>query len=92
MVPHQEVFGYLVMSGEIIVGGCLLLGLLTRLNAFVALFMMINYYLGPGMARGGATMAQQQTFIVALIIFLLSNPGRALGLDGFIFRGGKGAR
>ena len=80
------------MLGEILVGGCLLLGLLTRLNAFVALFMLINYYLGPGMARGGATMAQQQTFIVSLIIFLLSNPGRALGLDGLIFRGGKGAR
>jgi hypothetical protein len=37
-------------------------------------------------------MAQQQTFIVSLIIFLLSNPGRTLGLDGLIFRGGKGAR
>jgi thiosulfate dehydrogenase (quinone) large subunit len=92
VVPHQELFGYLVMSGEILVGACLLLGFLTRVSAFVALFMLINYYLGPGMARGGATMAQQQTFIVALIIFLLSNPGRALGLDGLIFRGGKGAR
>ena len=87
MVPHHELFGYLVMSGEIVVGACLLLGFLTRLSAFVGLFMMINYYLGPGMARGGAMMAQQQTFIVALIIFLLSNPGRALGLDGLIFRG-----
>jgi uncharacterized membrane protein YphA (DoxX/SURF4 family) len=92
VVPHQELFGYLVMLGEILVGGCLLLGLLTRLNSFVALFMLVNYYLGPGMARGGATMAHQQTFIVSLIIFLLSNPGRALGLDGLIFRGGKGAR
>jgi len=92
VVPHHELFGHLVMSGEILVGGCLLLGLLTRLSAFVALFMLINYYLGVGMVRGGATMAQQQTFIVSLIIFLLSNPGRALGLDGLIFRGGKGAR
>src|SRR5262245_41505974 len=90
-VPHHALVGNLVMCGEILVGGCLLLGLLTRLSAFIALFMLINYYLGPGMARGGATMAQQQTFIVSLIIFLLSNPGRALGLDGLIFRG-KGAR
>ncbi|HSE89625.1 MAG TPA: DoxX family protein [Candidatus Binatia bacterium] len=92
VVPHQELFGYLVTFGEILVGGCLLLGFLTRLSSFVGLFMLINYYLGPGMARGGASMAQQQTFIVALIIFLLSNPGRALGLDGLIFRGSKGAR
>jgi thiosulfate dehydrogenase (quinone) large subunit len=92
VVPHHELFGYLVIFGEILVGACLLLGFLTRFSSFVGLFMMINYYLGPGMARGGATMAQQQTFIVSMIIFLLSNPGRALGLDGLIFRGGKNAK
>lgn len=92
VAPHQELFGYLVTWGEILVGGCLLLGFLTRWSAFVGLFMLVNYYLGPGMARGGASLAQQQTFIVAMIIFLLANPGRTLGLDGFIFRGGRGAR
>jgi uncharacterized membrane protein YphA (DoxX/SURF4 family) len=90
VVPHQELFGYLVMIGELAVGTCLLLGLLTRFSAVVGLFMLINYYLGPGMARGGAPMAQQQTFIVALAIFALSNPGRTLGLDGLLFGGGKG--
>ena len=88
MVPHQELFGYLVMIGELAVGVCLLLGLFTRFSAFVGLFMLINYYLGPGMARGGATLAQQQTFIVALAIFVLSNPGRTFGLDGLLFSGG----
>jgi thiosulfate dehydrogenase [quinone] large subunit len=92
VVPHHELFGYLVMAGEILVGGCLLLGLFTRFAAFVGLFMVINYYFGPGMARGGAVIAQQQTFIVTLIVFLLSNPGRALGLDGIIFARGKGSR
>jgi hypothetical protein len=54
--------------------------------------MMVNYLLGPGMARGGASLAQQQTFIVALVIFILSNPGRTLGLDGLLFKGrSKGA-
>ena len=90
VVPHQELFGYLVMCGEIAVGACLLLGFLTRFSAIVGLFMLINYYLGPGMARGGAMLAQQQTFIVALVIFVLANPGRTLGLDGLIFTGGKG--
>jgi len=52
--------------------------------------MVLNYYLGPGMARGGAMLAQQQTFIIALAIFILSNPGRTLGLDGLFFSGGKG--
>ncbi len=90
VVPHQELFGYLVMIGEIAVGACLLLGLFTRFSALVGLFMLINYYLGPGMAKGGAMLAQQQTFIVALVIFALANPGRTLGLDGLLFSGGKG--
>jgi thiosulfate dehydrogenase (quinone) large subunit len=90
VVPHRELFGYLVTFGEILVGACLLLGLLTRFSACVGLFMMINYYLGPGMARGGASLAQQQTFIVAMIIFLLSNPGRVPGLDGLLFGTSRG--
>lgn len=92
VVPHRELFGYLVMGGEILVGLCLVLGLLTRFSAVVGLFMLINYYLGIGMVRGGALLAQQQTFIVSLVIFLLSNPGRTLGLDGLLFSKGKGLR
>lgn len=84
--PYHEIFGYLVMVGEIAVGACLLIGLMTRFSALVGLFMLINYYLGPGWARGGALIAQQQTFIVILVILALSNAGRALGLDGFLSR------
>ena len=93
VVPHREVFGYLVMSGEILAGAALLLGLLTRVSALIAVFMLINYYLGPGMARGGPSLAQQQTFIIVLVIIFLSNAGRSLGLDGLLFsRKGKGGR
>jgi uncharacterized membrane protein YphA (DoxX/SURF4 family) len=93
VVSHREVFGYLITSGEILAGAALLLGLLTRFSASIALFMLINYYLGPGMARGGVSMAQQQMFIIALVIIFLSNAGRSLGLDGLIFSSkGKGGR
>jgi len=85
VIPNRELFGYLVTWGEILVGLCLVLGLLTRFSAFVGLFMLLNYYFGPGMARGGAVLGQQQTFIVSLIVLLLSNPGKTLGLDGFLF-------
>ncbi len=87
VVPHSELFGYLIMIGEIAVGVGLLLGLFTRLSALVGLFMLANYYLGPGTARGGAMLAQQQTFIIALAIFVLARPGRTLGLDGLLFSG-----
>jgi thiosulfate dehydrogenase [quinone] large subunit len=86
VIPNKEIFGYLVMAGEILVGLCILLGVLTRFSAVVGLFMMINYFFGPGMARGGAVVAQQQTFMVCLLVILLSNPGRILGLDGLLFR------
>lgn len=91
VVPHRELFGYLVMTGEILVGACLLLGFLTRMSAAIGLFMLVNYYLGPGMARGGAQLAQQQTFIISLLIIFLSNAGRSLGLDGLLF-GRRGKR
>ena len=86
VAPNRELFGYLVMSGEILVGLCLVLGLLTRFSSIVGLFMLLNYYFGPGMARGGAVIGQQQTFIVALVVLALSNPGRTLGLDGLLFK------
>ena len=89
VAPHRELFGYLVTSGEILVGLCLVLGLLTRFASIVGLFMLVNYYLGPGMARAAATpsvLAQQQTFIASFIVFILSSPGRTLGLDALLFR------
>ena len=73
-------------SGEILIGLCLVLGLLTRLSSIVGIFMLLNYYFGPGMARGGASLAQQQTFIVVLVVLVLSNAGRTLGLDGLLFK------
>jgi uncharacterized membrane protein YphA (DoxX/SURF4 family) len=80
VVPHRELFGHLVALGEI------LIGLLTRLSSIVGVFMLLNYYFGIGMAKGGASLAQQQTFIVALVVFILSNPGRTVGLDGLLFK------
>jgi hypothetical protein len=48
--------------------------------------MLLNYFFGLGMARGGAMLGQQQTFIVVLVVILLSNPGKTLGLDSLLFR------
>jgi thiosulfate dehydrogenase [quinone] large subunit len=86
VIPNKELFGHLVVWGEILVGGCLILRLLTRWSSIVGLFMMVNYIFGPGMARGGAPLAQQETFAVAFLMFILSNPGRTLGLDALMFR------
>ena len=86
VAPHSVLFGNLVMWGEIMVGGCLILGLLTRWSSVVGLFMMVNYVLGPGMARRGLVIDLQWTFIVAFVMFILSGPGKTLGLDGLFSR------
>jgi thiosulfate dehydrogenase [quinone] large subunit len=92
VAPHHELFGYLIMVGETVVGACLLVGLFTRLSACIGLFMLTNYYLGAGMARGGIMLAHQELFIIILTLFVLANPGRTLGVDGLLFRGGGRAK
>jgi len=84
--PHHVLFGYLITWGEIMVGLCLLLGIFTRISSLIGLFIVLNFFFGPGMAKGGASFAQQQTFLVTLVVFILSNPGQTLGLDGFLFK------
>src|SRR5262245_30187791 len=42
VVPHRELFGYLVMSGEILVGLCLVFGLLTSLRSSVGIVMLLD--------------------------------------------------
>jgi len=91
VVPHHELYGYLVMYGEIAVGACLLLGLFTRISAIVGLFMVLNYFLSIGLPHGGAALANQQIFMIILAIFVLANPGRTVGLDGLLFSGGGGS-
>jgi thiosulfate dehydrogenase [quinone] large subunit len=86
VVPNKELFGYLVTYGEILVGLCLILGLLTRFSSAVGAFMMANYILGPGMARGRSSLAQSETFFVVMIVLFLTNAGVTLGLDGLLFR------
>jgi uncharacterized membrane protein YphA (DoxX/SURF4 family) len=86
VVPHRELFGYLVTYGEILIGICLVVGLFTRFSSAVGMFQLANYILGPGMARGRSTLAQSETFFIAMIVLFLSNPGRTLGLDALLFR------
>ena len=86
VAPHRELFGYLVMSGEILIGLCLVLGLFTRFSSIMGIFLLLNYFFGPGMAKGGASLAQQQTFIILFVVLALSRPGRTFGLDGLLFK------
>ena len=86
VVPHHVLFGYLVTFGEILVGASLFLGILTRISSCAGIFILLNLFFGIGMVKGGASLAQQETFILLMVVFILSNAGKTLGLDGYLFK------
>ena len=79
VVPHSSTFGTLVVVAEIYVGIALVLGFTTRFAASVALFLLLNYMCAKGALPWGPGI-DQSDIILALII-LLSDAGRAFGLD-----------
>jgi thiosulfate dehydrogenase [quinone] large subunit len=79
VLPHAATFGTLVVVAEIYAGIALVLGLTTRLAAFVALFLLFNYMCAKGDVPWGPGIDQSD--IVLAIIVLCSGAGRILGVD-----------
>jgi thiosulfate dehydrogenase (quinone) large subunit len=42
VIPQATLFSYLIMTGEVIAGICLLLGAFTRVGAVIAMFLFLN--------------------------------------------------
>jgi thiosulfate dehydrogenase (quinone) large subunit len=82
VLPHIDLFGALVIIGEIYVGVALILGVTTRLAAGVALFLCLNYLA----AKGGMPWAPgiDQSDILLSIVILGSAAGRVLGIDRYL--------
>jgi thiosulfate dehydrogenase [quinone] large subunit len=76
---HPKIFATLITLGELAVGLCMLLGLATRLAAFLGLLL-----LGSIAAASGQALAPPGNALVMAAImftFLLVPPGRVAGLD-----------
>jgi thiosulfate dehydrogenase [quinone] large subunit len=99
MLPHWTVFGWLTLITETFIGVTLMLGLVTRLGALVAVGMATNITLGILSVphEWGWTYAM---LIMLPVVFLLTGAGRSLGLDAVLApwleraaaRGHRGAR
>jgi thiosulfate dehydrogenase [quinone] large subunit len=76
---HPKIFGALVTLGELVVGISLLLGLFTRLGAFLGALMLFAFAFGAGqrLAPPGNALLMG----AVCLIFVLIPPGRVLGLD-----------
>lgn len=78
VLVHAARFAMLVSFGELLVGAALLAGLFTRAAALAGILLVGNFLL----ARGDSLAANDTApMLVLLVTALLTNPGRALGLD-----------
>ena len=80
VLPHANLFAYLVSFGEVAVGLGLILGCMTRGALVAGIFMNINYQLASGF-KPGASGLINILFILAQLVLLFSPSGRSLGID-----------
>ena len=85
VLPNAPFFAWLVTWGELAVGVLLILGLLTRLSAAVALLLVVNYMLAKG-AWLWTPSSNDAAFAVIALALLIGAAGRTLGLDAFLAR------
>jgi len=83
--PNTQLFARLIQYGQLLVGICLLLGLMTNLASSLALFMNVNFYLAVGWADPTGTVAAQNIFVAFHeLLFILLLAGRRFGVDEFL--------
>jgi thiosulfate dehydrogenase [quinone] large subunit len=83
MIPHWTFFGYMTLFTETFIAVTLILGLLTRLGAFVALGMAANITIG--ILNVPHEWGWTYTMLIMLAaLFLLTGAGRSFGVDAFL--------
>jgi thiosulfate dehydrogenase (quinone) large subunit len=83
VLPNASVFAALVTWGELLVGITLILGLMTRVSAAVALFLTLNYMFAKGAWWWTPSSNDAALSMIALAL-LIGAAGRTFGLDAFL--------
>ena len=79
VLPHIGFFARTVAVSEVGVGLSLLLGAGTRFGAALGLVLIANYMLAFGDIPWQP--GEDQAFFIGLVVVLITNPGRAFGVD-----------
>jgi uncharacterized membrane protein YphA (DoxX/SURF4 family) len=79
---HPKIFGALITVGELVVGGTLVLGLLTRLSSILGAVLLFSITFGGG--QGPVPPGNALLMGAVFLLFILAPPGRVLGLDMFL--------
>ena len=85
VLPNAPVFAALVTWAELFVGVTLILGLLTRLSAAVALVLALNYLFAKG-AWFWTPSSNDAAFVAIALALLIGAAGRTLGVDALLAR------
>jgi thiosulfate dehydrogenase [quinone] large subunit len=85
VLPHATLFSYLVMTGEVIAGLSLLLGLCTRIGAAIAMFLFLNYMFSKGNYFWSPNSEDAAVFFSGLVC-CLGAAGRVFGIDAYLAR------
>jgi thiosulfate dehydrogenase (quinone) large subunit len=83
VLPNTQLFAALVTWGEFLVGVFLILGLLTRLSATVALLLTLNYMFAKG-AWPWTPSSNDAAFAAISLALVIGAAGRTLGLDAML--------
>ena len=76
---HPKIFGTLITVGELVIGASMVLGLLTRLAAFLGALMLFSFAFGAG--QGPVPPGNALVMGAVFILFIFAPPGRVLGFD-----------
>jgi thiosulfate dehydrogenase (quinone) large subunit len=85
VLPNAQLFARLVTWGELLIGILLLLGLMTRLAAAVALLLTANYMLAKG-AWPWTPSSNDAAFVIISLAIMIGAAGRTFGLDSMLAR------
>jgi uncharacterized membrane protein YphA (DoxX/SURF4 family) len=80
VLPHIDVFAYLVIAGELTVAVCMLLGIATRAAALVAILLLANYLSTKGFPLWAPASNDTADIVLAVTVFF-GAAGRTLGFD-----------
>jgi uncharacterized membrane protein YphA (DoxX/SURF4 family) len=80
VLPHASIFAYLTLVGNVAIGVCLFVGLLTPYAAGVAMVLNVNYALAGGWMDRMDYSLNAVLFFAELVVVALA-AGRLLGID-----------
>lgn len=82
VLPNPEIFTYLVVWGETLLGFALLFGVSVRLAGFMGAFMAGNYLVASG--RGLFLPSFDALLTYSLLTLAVARAGRTFGVDVFL--------